>query len=47
MGFANVMLAAAIIRAIPPMPITTCIIKVVENWDRITKPPNESKTPMQ
>ena len=40
-------LAAAIMRAIPPMPITTCITTVVENWDRITKPTNESKTPTQ
>jgi hypothetical protein len=40
-------IAAAIIRAIPATLMTTCIAMVLENWDRITKPINDSKTPRQ
>ena len=39
--------AAAIMRAIPAMLMTTCIAKALENSDRITKPINDSKTPRQ
>ena len=39
--------AAATMSAIPAMLMITCMAIVLENWDRITNPINDNKTPRQ